>query len=169
MLTKRICGNMAKFRDPTKDKMKSDSVLKEQVKSECKCRLEDCNNELTIFDGPGSDGYCRIHQLQLADYEGGMGKADRPHTFYRNWVCADCGYDPRIDPVFDDIEDPFHKAACMRATLEGDHQQLQQDGGKDINANIVTRCCRCHRIKTMKNKDYLKKSRDTDRVNKELL
>ena len=148
---------MAKFRDPLQDKMKSDSVLKEQVRLQCKCRLEDCNNDLTIFDGPGSDSYCRLHQLQLTDYENGMGKADRPHTFYRNWVCEDCGYDPRLDPAFEDIEDPFHRAACMRATLEGDHQHLAQEGGANTKANIVTRCCRCHRIKTMKNKDYLKK------------
>lgn len=145
---------MAKLRDPSKDKLKSHATLKEQYKSMCKCRLEDCNTELTSFDGPGSDSYCRGHQLMLTEY-GGMGKADRPHTFYRDWVCNDCGYDPRIDPAFDDIEDPFHKLACMRATLEGDHQHLKSDGGADTKGNIVTRCCRCHRIKTMKNKDYL--------------
>src|SRR5210317_754345 len=143
------------LRDPNRDKMKSSGVLKEQYQSQKKCRLDDCSNELTIFDGPGSDLYCRQHQILLAEY-GGMGKADRPHTFYRNWVCADCGYDPRNDSAFDDIEDPFHKLACMRATMEGDHQDLKSQGGADTQANIVTRCCRCHRIKTMKNKDYLK-------------
>jgi hypothetical protein len=145
------------IRDPNKDKMKSHGVLKEQYRLQLKCRMEDCNDELTIFEGPGSDNYCRYHQLLLSDYPGGMGKADRPHTFYRNWVCADCGYDPRKDPAFDDIEDEFHKAACMRATMEGDHQDLKSQGGADTKENIVTRCCRCHRIKTMKNKDYLKK------------
>ena len=148
---------MSKLRDPGKDKLKSHATLKEQYKSFCKCKLEDCDHDLTIFDGPGSDSYCREHQLQLAEY-GGMGKAERPHTFYRDWVCEDCGYDPRLDPAFDDIEDPFHKLACMRATLEGDHQHLAQEGGANTKDNIVTRCCRCHRIKTMKNKDYLKKS-----------
>lgn len=143
-----------KLRNPDKDKYKSSSVLREQYKYETKCSLSDCEKDLTDFEGPGSDSYCRDHQLQLAEY-GGMGKADRPHTFYREWVCEDCGYDPREDPVFDDIEDEYHKLACQRATLEGDHQDLKSEGGEDSKANIVTRCVRCHRIKSMKNKDYL--------------
>jgi len=145
---------MAKLRNPDKDKLKSGGVLHEQYKYKPICKLADCCESLTIFEGPGSDSYCRDHQLMLTEY-GGLGKADRPHTFYRDWVCEDCGYDPRKDPAFDDIEDEFHKLACMRATLEGDHQHLKSDGGADSKENIVTRCCRCHRIKTMKNKDYL--------------
>ena len=151
---------MAKLRDPLRDKLKSFSLLKEQLRYTPVCKLDDCIEPLTDYEGPGSDSYCRRHQLMLSDYPGGMGKADRPHTFYRNWVCADCGYDPRKDSAFDDIEDEFHKAACMRATLEGDHQDLKSQGGADTEANIVTRCCRCHRIKTMKNKDYLKNYRE---------
>jgi hypothetical protein len=143
-----------KLRNPNKDKYKSSGVLREQYKHEKKCALSDCDNGLTDFEGPGSDSYCRDHQLQLDAY-GGMGKAERPHTFYREWVCEDCGYDPREDPVFDDIEDEYHKLACQRSTLEGDHQDLKSEGGADSKANIVTRCVRCHRIKSMKNKDYL--------------
>ena len=145
---------MSKLRDPSKDKLKSTSILKEQYRTACKCNLEDCSNELTNFDGPGSDSYCREHQLQLAEY-GGMGKADRPHTFYRGWVCECCGYDPRVDPAFDDIEDPFHKLRCMRGVMHGDHLERKSDGGKDIAQNIQTLCCRCHMIKTYKEKDYL--------------
>ena len=147
---------MSKFRDPDQDKRKSYSVLKEQYRLQRKCRLEDCNNNLTIFDGPGSDGYCRLHQRQLTDYEGGMGKADRPHTFYRGWVCKCCGYDPREDAQFDDIEDPFHKLRCMRGVMHGDHLERKSDGGADTAENIQTLCCRCHMIKTYKEKDYLK-------------
>ena len=148
---------MSTFRNPSKDKLKGASILKEQVRLQARCKLEDCDELLTIFDGPGSDSYCRAHQLQLTDYEGGMGKADRPHTFYREWVCEDCGYDPRIDSDFDDIDDLFHKASCMRAMLEGDHQQLASDDGANTKENIVTRCVMCHRKKTMRNKDYLGK------------
>lgn len=146
---------MTTLRDPNKDKLKSSSVLKEQYNLKCHCKLEDCSGLLTIFDGPGSDSYCREHQLQLAEY-GGMGKADRPYTFYRGWVCEHCGYDPRVDPQFDDIEDPFHKLRCMRGVMHGDHLERQADGGKDIAENIQTLCCRCHMIKTYKEKDYLK-------------
>ena len=148
-----MVSNM-QLRDPNKDERKSFSVLKEQYRRNETCKLLDCNNPISVFEGPGSDVLCRDHQLQGAEY-GGMGKADRPHTFYREWVCEDCGYDPREDPVFDDIEDEYHKLACQRATLEGDHQDLKSEGGEDSKANIVTRCVRCHRIKSMKNKDYL--------------
>jgi len=150
---------MSKLRDFNKDSRKGPGVLAEQFKRQSKCKLSDCDNDLTLFEGPGEDLYCREHQLELTEY-GGMGKSDRPYTFYRGWVCEDCGYDPRVDPAFDDVEDPFHKLACMRATLEGDHLHLKSDGGEDSAQNIRTRCCRCHRIKTMKNKDYLKSKSD---------
>jgi len=62
---------------------------------------------------------------------------------------------PRVDPQFDDIEDPFHKLRCMRGVMHGDHLERKSDGGKDIAQNIQTLCCRCHMIKTYKEKDYL--------------
>jgi hypothetical protein len=145
---------MSKLRNPDNDKRKSDAVIYEQYKYQPVCCLTDCINPLTPFQGPGSDKLCRTHQKEMTEY-GGMGKLNRLHTFFRDWICEDCGYDPRNDPAFDDIEDEFHKLACQRATLEGDHQHLKSAGGADTKANIKTRCCRCHRIKTMKNKDYL--------------
>ena len=146
------------LRDPKKDKIKSNAVMREQHARSATCKLLDCENELSIYDGPGSSSLCREHQLECVEY-GGMGKADRPHTFYRKWVCEDCGYDPREDSAFDVEEDPYHKLACMRATLEGDHGFLASHGGEDTEENITTRCCRCHRIKTMLNKDYLGKKK----------
>lgn len=143
------------LRNPDHDELKSQRTLKEQYRSNCLCKLEDCTERLSIFEGPGSDSYCRNHQLQLTEY-GGMGKADRPYTFYRGWVCECCKYDPREDPAFDDIEDPFHKLRCMRGVMHGDHLQRKSDGGADIEENIQTLCCRCHMIKTYKEKDYLK-------------
>ena len=65
---------MSTFRNPSKDKLKGASILKEQVRLQARCKLEDCDELLTIFDGPGSDSYCRAHQLQLTDYEGGIGR-----------------------------------------------------------------------------------------------
>jgi hypothetical protein len=146
---------MSKLLDFHKNKLKSQSVLNEQVRLQYKCRLEDCNKDLTIFDGPGSDSYCRDHQLMLAEY-GGMGKADRPHTFYRNWVCSDCGYDARQDPAILSIEDPWQQLLVMRGVMHGDHIVRKSDGGSDTADNINSLCCRCHMIKTYKEKDYLK-------------
>ena len=144
---------MAQLRDPNRDLLKSQAVLKEQYRTQCKCRLEDCDNDITIFDGPGSDSYCREHQLELAEY-GGMGKSDRPHTFYRGWTCENCGYDPRQDPQFEAVADPFHRLRCMRGVMHGDHLVRRSDGGKDRAENIQTLCCRCHMIKTLIERDY---------------
>ena len=44
-----------KLRDPNKDKLKSNAVLKEQHRRALQCMLEDCCNELSVFDGPGSN------------------------------------------------------------------------------------------------------------------
>ena len=88
---------MIKIRNGDNDKPKSGTALHEQYKYKPICKLADCNNDLTIFEGPGSDSYCREHQLELTEY-GGMGKAERPHTFYRDWVCIKCAYDARLDP-----------------------------------------------------------------------
>ena len=89
-------------RDSSKDKLKSNAVLKEQL--EVKCMLEDCDNTLSIYDGPGSNSLCREHQLECVEY-GGMGKPERPWTFYRTMECAKCGYNPTEDPQFEEIED----------------------------------------------------------------
>jgi hypothetical protein len=146
---------MAKVRDPAKDKLKSPSILQEQYTYKHVCKLEDCNEPLTIFEGPGSDSLCREHQLKCVEY-GGMGKAERPHTFYRDWVCVKCGYDCRKDPDILEIEDPWDQLVVMRTVMHGDHLHRKSDGGKDIAENIESLCCRCHMIKTAKEKDFRK-------------
>lgn len=146
---------MATFRNPNQDKFKSAGVLKEQIRLDCRCKLIDCDQPLTVLDGPGSDSYCREHQLLLAEYGEGLGRADRPHTFYRNWTCQGCGYDPREDEKrFGDIEDPFERLRAMRGVMHGDHQIRKSDGGTDAADNIRTLCVLCHMAKTYKEKDY---------------
>ena len=152
---------MPKFRDPNKDKMKSPAILKEQYRRSPVCMLEDCNNGISIFDGPGSNILCREHQLECVEY-GGMGKPTRPWTFYRGWECNTCGYDPREDPSIQEIEDPYHQVRVARGVMHGDHIHLKSKGGSNSKDNINTLCCRCHMIKSYKEKDYLgnKQSRD---------
>ena len=146
---------MKQFRDPRKDKLKSLAVLKEQDRRGTTCMLEDCSNPISVYDGPGSNILCREHQLECVDYEGGMGKPERPHTFYRGWECNTCGYDPRKDPAILEIEDPYHQLRVARGIMHGDHIVLKSRGGKDTAENINTLCCRCHMIKTYKDQDYL--------------
>jgi len=145
---------MATLRNPDRDKFKSHAVLKEQDRKAPTCMLEDCNNPLSMFEGPGSNLLCREHQLECVEY-GGMGKPDRPHTFYRGWECNTCGYDPRQDPAIQEIEDPYHQLRVARGVMHGDHIKLKSQGGKDTAENINTLCCRCHMIKTYKEQDYL--------------
>ena len=146
---------MPKLRDPNKDPLKSGSVLKAQILNNIMCKLIDCNEPVSIFEGPGSNCLCRKHQLQAIEY-GGMGRIDRPHTFYRNWVCDSCGYDVREDPLILAIEDPFEQLQAMRMVMQGDHIIRKSDGGTDSEENINPLCCRCHMIKTAREKDSRK-------------
>jgi len=146
---------MVKLRDPNKDERKSIAVLKEQHRKNKTCMLVDCVNPISVFEGPGSDSLCREHQLECVEY-GGMGKSERPHTFYRNWDCAKCGYDPRLDELrFGHIEDEYHKLRAMRGVMHGDHIHLKSHGGADAKGNIQTLCVLCHMAKTYGEKDYL--------------
>ena len=145
---------MAKLLDKNNRKMKSQGILREQYRRGAKCMLEDCDNDLSIFDGPGGNILCEEHQLECVEY-GGMGKPERPHTFYRGWECNTCGYDPREDPEIMSIEDPYHQLRVARGVMHGDHIHLKSQGGADTAENINTLCCRCHMIKSYKEKDYL--------------
>ena len=145
---------MAKLLDKNNRKMKSPGILREQYRRGAKCMLEDCDNDLSIFDGPGGNILCEEHQLECVEY-GGMGKPERPHTFYRGWECNTCGYDPREDPEITSIEDPYHQLRVARGVMHGDHIHLKSQGGADTAENINTLCCRCHMIKSYKEKDYL--------------
>lgn len=155
------------LRDWRNDASKADHIVKAQVARGATCMLEDCNEALSVYVGPGSNVLCRKHQKQCTQY-GGMGKPERPHTFYRDWICEDCGYDPREDPDFADIEEfdnEFHRLGCMRGMMEGDHGITQSESRMDetlvvdIEENITTRCCMCHRKKTLKNKENLGKKK----------
>jgi len=144
---------MAKLRkQPTT--LKSTAWMKEQYENPKYCILEDCSNEITPYKGAGQDVLCHVHQRECVEY-GGMGKPERPHTFYRGWECNTCGYDPREDPAIQEIEDPYHQLRVARGVMHGDHIKLKSQGGKDTAENINTLCCRCHMIKTYKEQDYL--------------
>ena len=148
------------LRDPKKDNLKSDGVLREQHFKGFKCMLEDCNNNISAFDGPGSNTLCREHQLMCVEY-GGMGKADRPYTFYRGWVCTSCKYDPREDTIrFGHVENEYDKIRAMRGVMHGDHIKLKSQGGSDTEDNINTLCVLCHMAKTYTEKDYLGKKQN---------
>jgi hypothetical protein len=148
------------LRNPDNDKPKSTAQYLKETRVNSICMLEDCDKELTVYNGPGSRILCRTHQLECVEY-GGMGKPERPHTFYRNWVCDCCGYDPRTDDLrFGHITDEYHKIRAMRGVMHGDHIQLKSMGGSNAKYNIRTLCVLCHMAKTYSDKDYLGAKRD---------
>lgn len=148
------------IRNIRKDKRKSQSVINDIDDNNLQCMLEDCNKTLSYYEGPGSRVLCREHQLECVEY-GGMGKPERPHTFYRNWVCDSCNYDPREDELrFGHVENEYDKIRAMRGVMHGDHIHLKSKGGTDTKDNISTLCVLCHMAKTYTQKDYLGKKQD---------
>jgi len=147
------------IRNPDKDKFKSSAVLTEQQIKASTCMLQDCDNKLSMYEGPGSQVLCRQHQLECVEY-GGMGKPERPHTFYRGWECTTCGYDPREDTLRFNHEDPFIQNRAMRGVMHGDHIHLKSQGGADTQDNINTLCVLCHMAKTYLEGDFLGKRKD---------
>ena len=143
------------LRDPNKDKPKSTAQYLKETRVNSTCMLEDCNNPISTFEGPGSQVLCRAHQIECVEY-GGMGKPDRPHTFYRNWVCDNCGYDPREDDLrFGHVKDEYDKLRAMRGVMHGDHIHLKSQGGSNAKKNIRSLCVLCHMAKSYIEKDYL--------------
>lgn len=143
-------------------KRKSAAKLKHQLENKLCCKLEFCNNPLTMFDGPGANRLCEEHQLYQREFVGGMGRLDRPWTFSRDWSCAWCGYSPKDDPFFDNPPIPYdnevHKQQSMRSLLIGDHQKRKVDGGGHGKDNIKSLCQNCNSKKTSLFKDFVKTS-----------
>lgn len=143
---------MKNFRE---DRPKSVAVLKKEFGQTC--TIPGCNNRLTNMQGPGSGTLCREHQLSQIKY-GGMGRIDRKHTFHRDWVCEECGYNPLEDPRLADIEDEEVKQRVGRTVMHADHNVIPKaDGGDDSKRNCRCLCIVCHAKKTVLNKDYLKR------------
>lgn len=139
------------------DQPKSISQLKKDLGKVCS--VPGCGKSLTHMQGPGSGSLCRDHQLMQREY-GGMGRIDRPHTFHRDWVCDECGYNALEDPRLADIADEMTKRRVARVLMHGDHQLRQADGGDDTKENVQSLCFVCHAKKTILNEDYLKSSVD---------
>lgn len=150
---------MSKLRDPNKDKLKSQSVLKEQVRLKMMCSMDGCKNPLSIFEGPGSDILCREHSLKLVEY-GGAGKIDRLHTLHRKWVCDDCGVDvsEQVRKKYPALEqdDPVMFNRLCRNRMIGDHQIRRADGGDNSEQNIRSLCLNCNSDKTILSEDWRK-------------
>lgn len=140
--------------DPKLDQLKSHAQIRKEFGKTCE--IPGCGNPLTMMQGPGSGTLCREHQLNLREY-GGMGRIDRKHTFHREWVCDECGYNPLEDPRLADIEDLEVKKRVGRVVMHSDHNvKSKSEGGDDSKENCRNLCVICHAKKTILNKDYLK-------------
>lgn len=141
------------MRYPEFDKIKSQAVLLSEVDQVC--MIDGCNQPLTHMQGPGSGVLCREHQLKLREY-GGMGRIDRPHTFHRDWVCEECGYNSLEDTRLSKVEDDMVKRRIARTLMHGDHNvKRKSDGGDDSAQNVKCLCFVCHAVKTIMEEDYM--------------
>ena len=158
---------MYTLRNPDKDRLKSQSILKEQIRQNALCRMDNCSNPLTMFEGPGSDLLCRDHQLKLVEY-GGPGRLDRLHTLHRKWVCADCGVDvaAELRRKYPDMEsdNPVLFNRLCRNRIIGDHQIRQADGGDHSETNIRSLCLNCNSDKTIINEDWRRGSENSQNI-----
>jgi 5-methylcytosine-specific restriction endonuclease McrA len=143
------------FRLATDDVRKSPAIIKRQLYKNLVCCVDGCGSPISQMTGPGSDVLCRNHQLKQREY-GGMGRYDRPHTFHRDWVCNECGYNALEDTRLSEITDEIIKRRIARILMHGDHQERQADGGDDSAQNIRSLCYVCHAKKTIINEDYRK-------------
>ena len=151
------------IRDPNKDKRKADYIIKEQVARGATCMLEDCNDPISHYQGPGGDVLCRKHQRQQSDY-GGYGRYEREHTFHRSDVCQCCGKDINDDERWDLAQKYFNvelneiqKHEIKRRYNHGDHEHRKADGGNNSAENTNAYCSFCHWVKTVINNDGRKK------------
>jgi len=147
------------MRDFKWDKLKNIGQLKQE--RNLTCSIPGCGKKLTHLQGPGSQSFCRDHQLALVEY-GGTGKADRPHTFHRKWICDECGKNipEAVKKKFSNLEenDPDLFNRLCRKRIIGDHIIRKADGGPDTAENIQTLCLDCDADKTIMNEDYRKGS-----------
>jgi len=146
------------LRLPSQDKQKSLSKIQEDYNNNRMCVAGDCKNRVSTFTGPGSNKLCREHQLFQTVY-GGLGYADRPWTFSREWSCSWCGYNPKEDPWFKNPPVPWqseaHLHTAMTSTLVGDHSQdLKSNGGSHGKDNVKTLCQLCNAKKSALYKDF---------------
>ena len=129
--------------------MNGDWKVKPLVEIQAKnvCSLDGCDNETTMYRGPGSD-YCYKHQTALK-VNGGLGRRDRPHTLNKTHVCEECGYDPRKDPKFYRIESDDVREEAMGRYMHCDHKTRRADDCGDEPENMQTLCPMCHLHKTI--------------------
>ena len=140
------------MRNPNYDEPKSLAQIRKERGLVCK--VPGCGKPLSNMNGPGAAVLCRDHQIQQREY-GGLGRYDRPHTFHREWVCAECGYNALEDPRLADIEDEMTKRRVARILMHGDHHgERKADGGADTAENVKSLCVVCHAKKTVLNEDY---------------
>jgi len=145
------------LRLPRDDEKKSTAAIQRQLKYQLVCCLDDCDRPLTIYNGPGSESLCRHHQLKQREY-GEPGRLDRPHTFYRKWVCDHCGKDvmKEVRTKFPELEetDPILFSRLCRNRIIADHKVRKADGGNDSEDNIQSLCLDCNSDKTILSEDY---------------
>lgn len=145
------------LRRPHDDRIKSQSIIRRQYEEGLTCQIPGCGNPVSNMTGPGSDIFCRAHQLNQQEY-GGTGRISRLHTFHRKWVCAHCGKDVNLAltekyPELEETDPKTFNRLC-RNRIVADHIVRKADGGDDSEENIQSLCLDCNSDKTILSEDW---------------
>ncbi len=139
--------------DPEKVKVFGEEGKKKTVPT-AKCKLNGCDNTLTIYKGTGSKTLCEQHQRTQREY-GGFARIDRKYTFWKKDFCECCGHKPIENIRLVKMPEPMKSVLAMRL-LQVDHI-VPGKSKKDRNdhpSNIQTLCGDCHQLKTLINGDF---------------
>jgi len=134
------------------DQLKSPAQLKKEHGKTC-C-VPHCGKPLSHVVGPGSEKYCRDHQLYQAEYGGYAGT--ELYQAYRKPYCECCGFNPSEDTTWkhyhlkDTHPDLFNR--LCRNKLDVNHK----DGNHENNHpdNLETLCKNCHSDTTILEEHY---------------
>jgi hypothetical protein len=135
------------------NKLKSFAQRKKEL-GKC-CSVPHCGKPLSHVVGPGSEKFCREHQVNQPEY-GGYGGSSL-YSYHRKPFCEECGYNPSEDTKWKHyhykIDDPTLFNRLCRNKLDVNHVNGNHEDNRPENLQTV--CKPCHSDITILEQHYL--------------